>query len=105
MNNTNIPYEFSKEAMRKVKYMSVEVSYVDKMQKFYFSQNEEHVSCSIVNLQDTEEYFEAKCYTYKTLLQKLQVEKFKLIKIDVEGMEYEVINSIIESGNLPNVMC
>ncbi|MBQ2883881.1 MAG: hypothetical protein IJE43_08945 [Alphaproteobacteria bacterium] len=32
-------------------------------------------------------------------------EKFKLKKLDIEGMEYEVINSIIESGNLPDVLC
>jgi FkbM family methyltransferase len=106
VNRTNIPYSVGKQAIGRIKYLPIGlIGGKDRKEKFYFPQNEEHVSCSAMNLQDSQEYFEAECYTYKSLLKKLNVPRFKLIKIDIEGMEYEVINSIIKSKVLPDVLC
>lgn len=67
----------------------------DTIIKFYSPKNPAHVSHSITNLQKTDKYFQAQCYSLKTLMKNLNHTKINLLKLDIEGSEISVINYII----------
>jgi FkbM family methyltransferase len=73
--------------------------------RFYAPKNRAHVSHSIVNLQHTDEWFEAKCETLAAFCNSHQIEKIDILKLDVEGSEYAILGNILENGPLPGVLC
>jgi FkbM family methyltransferase len=77
----------------------------DRMMRFYAPANPAHVSHSIVNLQHTAEYFEADCRTLQTVMQTLGHSDLSLLKLDVEGAEYEILASLIDGNIRPAVLC
>ncbi|MFV3410583.1 FkbM family methyltransferase [Bdellovibrio bacteriovorus] len=64
--------------------------------KFYTPANPENVSHSIVNLQKTTKYIELKVDRLKSIMDQLGHRHLDLLKIDIEGAEYQVIKSIVE---------
>ncbi len=70
----------------------------DKTLKFFAPKNPNHVSHSVVNLQRTDDFFEASCKKISSIMKEIGHEKIDLLKMDVEGAEYEVLNNMIESG-------
>lgn len=105
ISNEIYKYDIGEEDFKRISYLQFGIADKASVLKFYFPQNAEWVSCSIVNLQNTDKYFEAECLTYPMLLDKLNISGFKLIKLDIEGAEYGVIKSICDSGKLPEVLC
>lgn len=77
----------------------------DRIMRFYAPADPTHVSHSIVNLQHTAEYFEADCRTLLTVMQILGHSDLSLLKLDVEGAEYEILASILASDIRPSVLC
>ena len=73
--------------------------------RFYSPENPTHVSHSIVNLQRTESYFEADCRTIKTLMQTFGHVDVSLLKLDVEGAEYEILASLLDGNIYPDILC
>jgi FkbM family methyltransferase len=74
-------------------------------QKFYVPKSSTHVSHSIVNLQKTNDFFIAQCATVKTIMQLLKHKKIDMLKIDIEGAEYTVLNSMINQNIFPKILC
>lgn len=89
------------------KYHFSEVGIWDKedILKFYAPQNPEHVSHSLLNLQQTQVYFEAKVKRLSDIMRENSHKKLDLLKLDVEGAEYKVINSIIEDKLDIKILC
>ncbi len=77
----------------------------DRIMRFYSPTNPAHVSHSIVNLQRTESYFEADCRTIKTLMQTFGHADVSLLKLDVEGAEYEILTSLLDGDIHPAILC
>ena len=77
----------------------------DRIMRFYAPADPAHVSHSIVNLQHTAEYFEADCRTLRTVMQILGHSDLSLLKLDVEGAEYEILASLIDCNIRPAVLC
>ncbi len=77
----------------------------DRTMRFYAPANPDHVSHSIVNLQHTTEYFEADCRTLQTVMQTLGHSDLSLLKLDVEGAEYEILASLVDGHVRPVVLC
>lgn len=77
----------------------------DRIMRFYAPENPAHVSHSIVNLQRTADYFEADCRTLETVMTTLGHTKLSLLKLDVEGAEYEILASILNGAIRPAVLC
>lgn len=73
--------------------------------RFYVPRDPSHVSYSIVNLQGTTEYFEADCTTVRLLADKLGHDHLDLLKLDIEGAEFEVLASVLRDGPLPETIC
>lgn len=73
--------------------------------KFYAPQEPGHVSHSIVNLQHTTDYFEAQCYTLEHIMNMFGHQYLDLLKLDIEGAEYVVLESMIQHGIKPRILC
>jgi len=50
---------------------------------------------------DGTDYIDAPAYTIATIMQKLDHERVDLLKIDVEGAEYEILDSLGDVASLP----
>ncbi|MGB5920016.1 FkbM family methyltransferase [Arcobacter sp.] len=90
-------YEINKEQLSRLKFLEYGIWKETKKVQFYAPQKKEYVSHSIVNLQKKHSTFEAQCYTVKDLMEKLNHKKIDLLKLDVEGAEYDVIDNLISS--------
>ncbi len=73
--------------------------------KFYAPRNPEHVSHSVVNLQKTQHFFEAEVKRLSYIMRENRHEKLDLLKLDIEGAEYRVVNSIIEDNLDIRILC
>jgi FkbM family methyltransferase len=77
----------------------------NKKLRFFSPSNENDVSHSIVNLQKTTTFFWAECKTIQTILKKLSHTRIDILKIDIEGAEYAVLNNLLQTNILPKVIC
>jgi FkbM family methyltransferase len=68
----------------------------DEVVKLYAHSNPLSTSYSIINLHKTDKYLKAQCKRLSTIMNELGHKKIDLLKIDIEGAEYKVIESIIE---------
>jgi FkbM family methyltransferase len=73
--------------------------------RFYAPKNPAHVSHSAVNLQGTEDYFSAPVDTVRSIAHRLGDDNVALIKMDIEGAEYRVLESLLREGPRPEVLC
>lgn len=74
------------------------------MVKFYYPKNPDHVSCSIDNLQNTTKYFEAKVFTLSEFIKGYALGNLHILKMDIEGTEYDVIDYMFEWSIYPELL-
>ena len=77
----------------------------DTTQRFYAPANPKHVSHSVMNLQKTDTYFEAECVRLSTLMARNGHQHIDLLKLDIEGAEYKVLESLLSDGIRPKILC
>jgi FkbM family methyltransferase len=77
----------------------------DTTKRFYAPRDVMHVSHSIANLQRTDSYFEAGCRSISSLCRELGHDHVDLLKLDIEGAEYEVLDSIFAADIRPRLLC
>ncbi len=110
-NNMTLPhddsyaYQISKENFAQISYHDIGIWKNDEMVRFYQPSNENHVSHSILNLQKTESYFEARVERMDTIMKRLGHNSVQLLKLDIEGAEYEVINYLLDENIAIDVLC
>jgi len=74
------------------------ISSKDNIEKFYPPLDETHVSFSIDNIQNSERnYVECQVYKLETIMKKLNHQKIDLLKMDIEGKEYDVLEDLLKS--------
>lgn len=73
--------------------------------RFFAPRDPSHVSHSAVNLQGTSEYFTARVEPVEQLARRLGDRQVDIIKMDIEGAEYRVLDSLLRFGPVPNVLC
>ena len=76
----------------------------DTTVKFYGPRNHDHISASIDNLQHTTDYFTAQVKRLETIMKELGHEKIDVLKMDIEGAEYDVFYDMINSRVRPGVL-
>jgi FkbM family methyltransferase len=96
-----------KVASQNSQYHFFEIGLWDKEDtlKFYAPKNPEHVSHSLLNLQKTNDYIFVKVKRLKKIMEDIGHKKIDLLKIDIEGAEYKVIESIAEDNIDIKVIC
>jgi len=77
----------------------------DTTQRFYAPRDPGHVSHSITNLQGSSEYFTAECRSVASLMAELGHSRLDLLKLDIEGAEYAVFESLRRDRISPAVIC
>lgn len=98
-------YSVNNEDFKLINYHTLGVWNKDEVVRFYVPKNPEHVSHSLVNLQQTSEYFEAEVVTLKTAMTRLNHPKIDLLKLDIEGAEYQVLESLVADKLDVKVLC
>ncbi len=104
-NNGTEEYKILVDDIDRVHFYNVGLWSEDTTLKFYAPQNENHISHSAVNLQGTNDFFEAKVNRLSTFLKQQDQHHIDLLKIDIEGAEYQVIDSLLEDKLSIGVIC
>lgn len=73
--------------------------------KFFSPQNQLHVSHSMVNLQQTNQFFKAECKTIESIMRKLGHTQIDLLKLDIEGAEFTVLPDLLMKKIYPRLLC
>jgi len=105
VNNTQEVYDFNTDSIEYSTFLPYGLWSSNCIMKFYAPQNPEHVSHSIVNLQKTNDYFEAECKTITSIMEMHQHKEITLLKMNIEGAEYEVIENLLNTHIYPRVLC
>jgi len=94
-------------AAQNLKYHFYDVGLWDKEEtlKFFVPKDPNHVSYSILNLQKTNEYIFVNVKRLSQLMKELDHQHIDMLKIDIEGAEYKVIESIIEDDIDVRIIC
>lgn len=104
INNASEYYDLSKFDIARFHFHDVGLAAENGRLKFYAPADPEHVSHSIRNIQQTDTYFEASCQSYDNYLSTHNIAKVDIVKLDIEGAEYEVIDSILDSKTKPKLL-
>jgi len=94
-----------REQFDKLEFFPYGIWSKSEIKKFYVPSNPRYVSHSIINLQHTKKYFEAKCVTIKEMMQQLKHDKLEILKLDIDGAEYSVFDSILRDGVRIKILC
>jgi FkbM family methyltransferase len=88
-------YNIDKEEFKLLKYNDCGIWNSDTNVEFYLPENDNHVSCSIINIQNTDKKITVPVKTLKTIMQDNKHSKVDYLKIDIEGAEYDIIDSVL----------
>jgi FkbM family methyltransferase len=77
----------------------------DQRMQFYAPKDPAHVSHSLVNMQHTTDYFVADCRRPKSIMNALGHKSIDLLKLNIEGAEYEVMHALFEDQIRPSIVC
>jgi FkbM family methyltransferase len=103
-NSKSNYYTITSEHLHRIHFLPIGLGDRDTELKFFFPKNPQHVSCSTVNLQNTDYYFTAKCYRLPSIMQQQGDARVDLLKIDIEGAEYAVITDMVTANLLPKLL-
>lgn len=76
----------------------------DETLRFYAPADPSHVSHSVLNVQQTDTWFEAECWSLAHLLREIGLDTPDVLKLDIEGAELEVLRDMIEGRMRPAVV-
>ncbi len=77
----------------------------DETRQFHAPRDSSHVSHSLDDLQGGGDSFEAECRSLSSLQSELGHTRLDLLKLDIEGAEYEVFESLLGGDLRPYVIC
>lgn len=105
INNSAVDfYSITGAHLDRLQILPVGLAGTDAELKFYLPQNPTHVSCSVMNLQKTDQYFTAPCLRLSSIMRQQGDSSIDMLKIDIEGAEYGVIEDMVMSGSLPRLL-
>ncbi len=104
-NSSSEFYNLNKETLALLHFYELGLWKEETVMKFYSPKNPEHASYSISNIQKTENYIEARVDRLSSIMKKLRHSSIDLLKLDIDGAEYDVLRSIIEDRLDVKVIC
>ena len=72
--------------------------------KFHAPANAGSVSHSAVNLQNMDDGFDAECVSLDELMRREDIENISVLKMDIEGAEFAVLDRLVDSSLRPKVL-
>jgi FkbM family methyltransferase len=90
---------------RELKFLPVGVAGSNREARFYSPRDPTHASFSISNLQQTTDFVLAPVRTLRSLMEELGHDRMDLLKLDIEGAEYEVPDSLHRDNIYPSTLC
>lgn len=91
----NYIYPTTPQTFQKITFEKVGLWVRTDVLKFFVPAKKEHVSHSLVNLQKTSEYVEVPVRGLDDLMQQYGHQEIDMLKIDIEGSEFEVIEDLL----------
>jgi FkbM family methyltransferase len=89
--------------MDRFSFSSCGIAARDGEQWFYPPENPDHISCSIVpNPFTRANAYRVEMKKLSTITSEMQINHIDLLKLDIEGAEYEVVPAILDEGFLIN---
>ena len=88
-------YKYPSVSFDKIQFLNYGVWNKEETLKFYVPANKDYISHSVKNLNKTSEYFDAKVKSLSIIMAELGHTHIDLLKIDIEGAEYEVLEDIV----------
>lgn len=77
----------------------------DEILRFYAPANPGHVSHSVLNIQNTDCWFEAQCWSLAHAMREAGAESVDLLKLDIEGAEVQVLRNLVNGQLRPPIVC
>lgn len=97
-------YKIDHNKFSKIQFLPYGLAGEDVEMKFFMPKDPSHVSCSTLNLQQTNTWFTAQCFRLLTLMHDQGDHSIDLLKMDIEGGEYAVIDNFVVEGPLPSLL-
>lgn len=97
--------EYPPELADRLHFHAVGIWNEDTTLRFFAPQNEAHVSHSLVNLQQSDRFIEVPVRRLAGMMQEMGHRKIDLLKLDIEGAEYQVIRSLLEDKIEVSILC
>ncbi len=86
-------------------FLPVGVAGANREARFYEPRDPTHASYSMANLQRTQAFVLAPVRTVASVMKDLGHETIDLLKLDIEGAEYEVLDSLHRDAVYPTTLC
>lgn len=90
--------------INKIIYKNYAIGVNEGKHKFFLPNNEENVSCSLVEGMKGEKYINVDVKKLKTIMNELKHNKIDLLKMDIEGSECDVIENMLEDKIYPKYL-
>jgi FkbM family methyltransferase len=91
-------------ALSTFKFLPVGLWSSDVVLQFFAPENPQHVSHSVFKEGMREAYFDAPCKTLSTLMNELGHTQIDVLKMNIEGAEYEVLKNMMAENIRPMVI-
>ena len=82
------------------------ISHSDGKQEFYMPKNKSYVSCSAYRQNAVcEEFIYADMLSFDSIINNISIDYVDLLKMDIEGSEFEVIGDVVSSDTIVDQIC
>lgn len=95
----------SAEAVTLLRYHEYGIWSANEELEFFKPRDPTHVSHSLTNIQKTGVGFTATVKTARTIASTLGHDRIDLLKMDIEGAEFAVLDDLLANGPLPRILC
>lgn len=103
-NNPDVLYDAAAGDIEHISFSPVGLWDKDDTVRFFPPANDSHVSHSIDNMHETEGGFDAECVTLDTLMERESINDISVLKMDIEGAEYAVIDYMLGHAIKPRYL-
>jgi len=98
-------YKAAADDFKKITYIGTGIWNEKKIVKFFDPASDNYAGHSIINLQNTDTYIEAPVDTLNNIMKENNHRSIDLLKLEIEGAEYTVIDSIASDKPDIKVIC
>jgi len=101
----NIHYEVDKDTGQHLHFSEIGIWEKKDILKFFRPKDDKHISHSLTNLQETDNYIEVHVEKLDDIMKSNGHDHLDILKLDIEGAEFAVIDSILKSNIDIRVLC